>query len=91
LIADQAARVFNQLNIAGGLLGWTKIHYESHGWPLDSRDRVRELDERYNTIVNRVHQFDLEETEEVTVEILGELREIFREVQQAYQQQAEGS
>jgi hypothetical protein len=91
LIADQAESVFSQLNIAGGLLGWTRIHYESHGWPLGSRERVSELDARYNMIVNKVHQFDLDETEDVTVEILSELREIFREVQRAHEQQAEDS
>jgi len=91
LIADQAERVFNQLNIAGGLLGWTKIHYESHGWPRDSKERVRELDARYNMIVNKVHQFDLIETEDVTIEILGELREIFKEVQRAHEQRAADS
>jgi len=91
LIADKAESVFTQLNIAGGLLGWTRIHYESHGWPGDSKKRVLELDKRYRTIVNRVHQFDLQQTENAAIEILGELREIFSEARRAHEQRAEES
>ncbi len=87
LIADQAERVFSQLNIAGGLLGWTRIHYESHEWPGDSKERVLDLDRRYQTIVNKVHQFDLQQTEDSTTEILVELRETLDAAQRAYEQQ----
>jgi len=88
LIADQAESVFNQLNIAGGFLGWTRIHYESHGWPEDTRQRVRDLDKRYDSILNQVHQFDLQQTEESTAEILAELRETFDAAQRAYEQRS---
>jgi hypothetical protein len=77
LIADQAEDVFKHLNIAAGMLGWTRIHYESHGWPDDSKNRVSELENRYQTTVNKVHQFDLQQTDDSTVAILIELREIF--------------
>lgn len=89
VIADRAEDAFHQLNIAGGFLGWTKIHYESHGWPGDSRERVRDLDSRYRTTLNQVHQFNLEQTEEATKAILGELREIFDAARRAYEQQSE--
>jgi hypothetical protein len=88
LIADRAENVFNQLNIAGGFLGWTRIHYESHGWPDDSEQRVRNLDKRYSTILNQVHQFDLQRTEDSTVAILVELRETFDAAQRAYEQRS---
>lgn len=88
LIADKAENVFNQLNIAGGLLGWTKIHYESHGWPGDSRQRVDDLEKHYHTILNRVHQFDLQQTEDSAVAILLELKEIFNAAQREYEKQA---
>lgn len=90
LIAKQAEQVFNQLNIAGGLLGWTEIHYESHGWPGDSRERVHDLNERYQLIVDRVHRFDLQQTSDATIEILGELREIFDAARRAHEPPAEG-
>lgn len=89
LITAQAERVFNQLNIAGGLLGWTRIHFESHDWPADSEHRVAALEVRYKEIVNRVHQFDLQETEETTVKILGELREIFADAQRVHEARSE--
>lgn len=87
LIADQAEQVFNRLNIAGGLLGWTRIHFESHGWPDDSEDHVSELDERYKTIIERVHRFDLQHTDDATIEILAELREIFDAARREHERQ----
>ncbi len=89
LIADRAENVFNQLNIAGGFLGWTRIHYESHGWPEGSQQRVHDLDKRYRTILNRVHQFDLQQTEDATAKILVDLRETFEAAQRAYEQRAD--
>ena len=89
LIADQAESVFSQLNIAGGLLGWTRIHYESHEWPDDSKERVRQLETRYRTIVNKVHQFDLQQTESETTEILDALSEIFDAARRAHEQRTD--
>lgn len=77
LIADQAEGVFKQLNIASGLLGWTVVHYESHDWPGDSKELVGGLQERYESIINKVHEFDLQQTDDSTVSILIDLREIF--------------
>lgn len=91
LIADQAERAFNQLNIASGLLGWTRIHFESHDWPLDSRDRVAELESRYDQIVTEVHRFNLGETQNATIELLGQLRVIFTEAQREHAEASEGS
>ena len=86
LIADRAELVFNQLNIASGLLGWTRIHYESHGWPEDSQQRVHDLEDRYDRILDRVHQFDLQLTEDSVVAILLELRKTFDAARRAYEQ-----
>jgi len=88
LIADRAENIFNQLNIASGFLGWTKIHFESHGWPADTRQRVRDLDRRYNSILNQVHQFDLQQTEDSTTKILAELRATLDEAKRAYEQRS---
>jgi len=91
LIADHAEKAFNQLNIAGGLLGWTQMHFESHGWPKDSREQVAELERRYAEIVDQVHQFDLAQTETSAIELLGELRVIFREARREHEQRNEAS
>jgi hypothetical protein len=89
LIADLAEHVFQQLNIAGGLLGWTRIHYESGGWPDDSRERMERLSMRHGIIINQVHRFDLGETEAATAALLGELREMFDAARQAHEQRSE--
>lgn len=89
LIADRAENVFNQLNIAGGFLGWTKIHYESSGWPEGSQKRVQDLDMRYRATLNQVHQFDLQQTEDQAEEILVELTEIFNAARAAHDQQVQ--
>ncbi len=91
LIVGDAERIFRKLNIVSGLLGWTRTHYESHDWPEDSQERVRELEERHDRILNRVHQFDLQQTEADTIELLGELRDIFDEVRRANEQQEDSS
>ena len=88
LIADQAESVFSQLNIAGGLLGWTRIHYESHDWPEGSRKLVQELESTHGEILNLVHQFDLQQTEGAVIDLLGKLREIFDQVRLASEQPA---
>lgn len=89
LIADQAERVFRQLNIAGGLLGWTQIHYESISWPDDSQQRVQRLTESHETIVSQVHQFDLNETESTTTALMGELQDMFAAARRAHEQRGE--
>jgi Cytochrome c554 and c-prime len=89
LIVDHAKRLFRKLNIVSGQLGWTRAHYKSHDWPDDSEARVRNFEERHGRILNRVHRFDLQQTEVETDKLLGELRDIFDEVRQANEQQAD--
>jgi len=89
LIADQAEDIFDKLNMAGGLLGWTRIHYESHDWPNDSKSHVRDLEARHAAIVTQVHQFDLEQTEISTIGLLADLRAIFDEARSIHEQQTD--
>ncbi len=77
LVSDQASSVFHQLNVARGFLGWANIYYESQDWPDDSAERVRDLEERYQTVLDQVHRFDMRQTEIAMTAIQGELREIF--------------
>jgi hypothetical protein len=89
LVADQAESVFQQLNIAGGLLGWTRIHFESHDWPENSRQRIRDLELSHGRIIDSVHNFDLTETGTATQELLVELREIFDVARRAHEERFE--
>lgn len=84
LITRQAEDLFHQLNILEGQLGWTRIHYETLGWPEDSRERMRDLKSRHGQIVNQVHQFELEGTAAAAVEMLAELRRIFEAARRAF-------
>lgn len=77
LVSEQAAGVFHQLNVASGFLGWANIYYESRDWPEGSKQRMRDLETRYQTVLDQVHRFDMQQTEAETVEIQEELRAIF--------------
>jgi len=50
---------------------------------------VRDLDNRYSTILNQVHQFDLQQTEDQAEEILVDLTEIFNAARSAHEQRAQ--
>ena len=89
LVSDLAAQVFQQLNAAGGLLGWTRVHYESLGWPEDSRNRVATLENRHEDIISQVHAFRLEDIEAATTDLMGELRAIFDAARQAHEERSE--
>ena len=89
LVTEQAQNLFHQLNVAEGLLGWTRIHYESRAWPEDSREQMRSLDERYQEILERVHQFDLEQTGLATQQMLDELTAVFDEARREFEQRAD--
>lgn len=89
LVTEQAQNLFHQLNVAEGLLGWTRIHYESREWPEDSREQMRSLDERYQEILERVHQFDLEQTGLATQQMLDELTAVFDEARREFEQRAD--
>ena len=77
LVADQAEEAFHQLNVAAGFLGWAKLHFESLGWPGNSRQRIDGYDSRIATIVDRIHRFDLDETRDRTLELRADLNELF--------------
>jgi hypothetical protein len=87
-IGDKAEHAFYQLNVASGLLGWSTIHFESLGWPDDSRAMVAKLADDYHGAVNRVHRFDLQKTEAEGADILGRLETIFAEAKKSADQKA---
>ncbi len=77
LIVDDAEDLLRQINVAKGLIGWAKLHFSSHDWPGDSREQLRDLERRYEQIVDQVHRFDLEASDAATLELLTELRQLF--------------
>lgn len=77
LISQQADNVFHQLNVANGFLGWARIYFESNDWPDESSERMRNLEDRYQDVLDQVHRFDMERTEAEVSEIQAELRVIF--------------
>jgi len=89
-IGDQAEHALHQLNVASGFLGWTTIHFESLGWPGDSREQVAKLADDYHGAVNRVHRFDLDKTEAEATDILERLQAIFAEAKKAADKPAAG-
>lgn len=90
-VGAQAQQAFRQLNIARGLLGWTRIHFESHSWPDDSRSRVTALETRYENILSEVHAFVLDDTEAATADLMGELRVIFEAARREYEERPDQS
>jgi hypothetical protein len=77
VIVDDAEDLLRQINVAKGMIGWAKLHFSSHDWPGDSRERIRDLERRYEQISDRVHRFNLDASSEVTLQLLTELRQIF--------------
>lgn len=78
-IADQAERSFHQLNVASGLMGWSAVHFDAQGWPGHTRATIAALQADYDGAVNRVHRFDLDQTESEAAEILARLQGVFDE------------
>ncbi len=77
LIVDDAEDLLRQINVAKGLIGWARLHFSSHDWPGDSREQIRDLERRYEQLVDQVHRFDLEASDAATLELLTELRKLF--------------
>jgi len=77
LIVDDAEDLLRQINVAKGLIGWATLHFSSHDWPADSREKIVDLERRYQQIVDEVHRFDLKASDAATLELLRELRQLF--------------
>ena len=77
-VVDQAHDILHRLNIAKGYLGWTTVYYESKGWPGDTKQKLTSLREGYHEILATGHSFDLQQSDEASIELLAELKIIFR-------------
>jgi len=79
LVAEQAEQALQRLNIAKGYLGWTRVYYESQGWPGQSRCQIDAISTKYEEAVTGVHAFDLVKMHKSSTEILTELKMIFQD------------
>jgi hypothetical protein len=82
-IVDEAENLLRNINVAQGMIGWAGLHFESQGWPGTSRHNMQLLEQRYANIVDQVHRFDLQTSDEETLELLNELKKIFDEERRA--------
>ncbi len=76
-IVDEAEDLFRDINVAQGMIGWAKLHFDSHDWPGNSRKNMQLLETRLAKIVDHVHRFDLGKSDQEVYELLTELRKIF--------------
>lgn len=90
-IVDAAQDMLRHLNMAEGLMGWTRLHFSSHDWPGESRADFRKLEQRYADIVSQVHRFRLSRSEESTMSLLSDLRNIFETERKASRDEPAGA
>jgi len=78
LVADQADMFLHRLSIAKVYLDWMTVFYREQGWPADTEQIMRDITQKYNAAVSRVHRFDLGSMDESSAEILEELEVMFK-------------
>ena len=79
MVAEKANEILHRLNIAKGYLNWTRIYYESRGWPNDSKALVDSLNRQYGAIITQGHTFDLRNTDQASIDLLVSLKAIYRQ------------
>ncbi len=77
-VADIAHDILHRLNVSKGYLGWTTVYYETNGWPGQTKQQLTSLRERYHDILATGHSFDLQQADRASIELLAELKSIFR-------------
>lgn len=78
MVADKANEILHRLNIAKGYMNWTRIYYESRGWPDDSKGLVNSLSRQYEAIITQGHTFDLKNTDQASIELLANLKAVYQ-------------
>jgi nitrate/TMAO reductase-like tetraheme cytochrome c subunit len=77
MVANQANQILHRLNVAKGYMNWTRTHYQFRGWPDDSKDLVDAMSREYDAIITQGHTFDLENTDQASIELLTKLKDIY--------------
>lgn len=75
-IAD-AKEILHRLGMAKAYLGWSRLHYESQGWPDDSQSTVAGFQAAYDRSVDGIHRFDLQRSRGESTVLLTGLRAYF--------------
>ena len=72
-----AREILHRLGMAKAYLGWSRLHYESLGWPDDSESTVAGFQAGYDQILDGVHRFDLDASQGQSIALLTGLRAYF--------------
>lgn len=86
MVAGKASDILHRLNISKGYLNWTRLYYRSKDWPGNSKQLVASLARAYDAIVTQGHSFDLENTEQVSVDLLSRLKDVYRQTEDRIEQ-----
>lgn len=89
LVADKANEILHRLNISKGYMNWTRVYYQSKGWPGESRALVDSLADEYDAIITYGHTFDLKNTDKASIDLLSRLKATYRRVKQEVQEEEE--
>lgn len=72
-----AREILHRLGMAKAYLGWSRLHYESLGWPDDSESTIAGFQAAYDQILDGVHRFDLDASQGQSIALLTGLRAYF--------------
>jgi hypothetical protein len=72
-----AREILHRLHVAKAYLGWTRVYFESQGWPGDSKREMEELDREYHEVVLKGHGLDLIGGSELSLDLLADLKNVF--------------
>lgn len=72
-----AREILHRLGMAKAYLGWSRLHYETLGWPGDSKRTLDGFQSAYDRSVDGIHRFDLPRSSDESVQLLTELRAYF--------------
>ena len=89
MVAEKANEILHRLNISRGYMNWTRIYYQSKGWPNDSKALVDSLAEQFDAIITSGHNFDLENTDKASINLLAQLKDIYRQVEEEVEKEGE--
>ncbi len=59
-------------------MNWTRTYYRSKGWPDDSKEMVESLARTYAAIIAQGHSFDLENTDQASIDLLSRLKAVYQ-------------
>ena len=87
-VADKANEILHRLNIAKGYMNWTRTHFQAMGWPGETRQLVKSLTDKYQAIITRGHTFELEDTEQASIDLLSRLKAVYRQTEEEVQRRS---